>query len=117
MTFYDRMAETATRLLTEYGQAITLTRTTGGSVDPVTGAVTAGATTYYTPMGVLRPFPDRLIDGTRILASDREVVMDSTVAPLTTDLLTIGGQAWTIINVVTVSPAGTDLVYRVQVRR
>ena len=77
MSFYAEMAGVAAELMGEFGQVITVNRTTGGSIDPVTGTVTPGATTTLTANGVLRPYPDALIDGTRITASDRMLVMEA----------------------------------------
>lgn len=117
MTFYADMADLATELLTEYGQAVTIKRITGGSDDPVTGVAVAGTTASLSSVGVLRPYPDRLIDGTRITASDRELTLDASVEPLMTDKITVQGQDWNIAAIVGHSPAGTVLCYRVQVRR
>lgn len=117
MSFYTDLAATARSLLATYGQAITLKRTTGDSNDPVTGDVTAGTETEFTPNGVLKPFPDALVDGTRIQASDRELILDDTVAPEMDDEITIDGQDWTIVRIIGTKPAGTALVWRVQVRR
>lgn len=117
MTFYSDLAATARTLLETYGQAVTITRTTGETIDPVTGDVTAGTDTEYTPNGVLRPFPNELIDETRITSSDRELVLDDTVEPLMGDLVTIDGEDWNIQRIIGTKPAGTALVWRVQVRR
>ncbi len=117
MTFYSGLATTAKDLLTKYGQVITITRTAGGSIDPVTGAVTAGSSVAYLPQGVLKEYKSNLIDGTRILATDRELVIDDTIKPELTDTISIGGILWTPISVSASNPAGTPLVYRIQVRR
>ena len=52
--FYTSMAATAAKLLKKFGMEITIKRTTGDSVNPVTGAVTAGTTTTYTPNGLVQ---------------------------------------------------------------
>lgn len=117
MSFYADMATTARTLIAEYGQTISVKRTTGGSVDPVTGVVVAGTTTTYSPKGILRKYADKLIDGTRIKASDRELVLDDTVAPVMTDKVTIGGQDWVLKAITPVEPAGTPLVYFCQVSK
>lgn len=117
MTFYAEMADVATELLTEFGQTVTITRTTGGSIDPVTGVETPGTTAVYSPVGVLKPYPNRLIDGTRIKAGDRELIVDDTVEPLLTDAITVNGEALVAQEIEVVSPAGTPIVYKIRVRR
>lgn len=117
MSFYDDMAAVATDLLTKFGQPITLRRNVGASVDPVTGAVTSGTSDDQATVGVLRIYPAKLVDGTRIQAGDRELVIDASVQPLMTDKPVLGGMDWTIVAIETASPAGIPLVYFIQVRR
>ena len=51
--FYTKMAATASRLIGKYGQAMAIKRVSGGTIDPVTGATTAGTTTSYPVQGVV----------------------------------------------------------------
>lgn len=115
--YYAKMADTAARLLDRFGSAITINRTIGESIHPVTGVVTPGSVTTFTPNGVLTKFPDELIDGTRILRSDRKLILDDTVAPLVTDKPVIQGEEWSVQEVMTVEPAGTPIVYECIVRK
>jgi hypothetical protein len=115
--FYNRMAATASRLLFKFGGEVSVVRNTGGSVNPVTGAVTPGTNATLKAKGLLNKFDDSLIDGTRIKASDRVLIMDNTFEPLMTDRPTIGGQNWTIVEINTVKPANVPVVYALQVRR
>ena len=117
MSFYDDMGAVALELLEEFGQSVTLSRETGGSTDPVTGEVTAGTDASVTTTGLIKPYPENMIDGTRILASDRELVLSNEHVPLPSDKPLIGGEEWAIVGIKTVSPAGTDVVYFCQVRR
>lgn len=114
--FYTQMAATASRLIGKYGQAISIKRTTGESVDPVTGIVTAGTTSTLATTGILQRYPDALIDGTRILTADRLAMLAPTREPALTDKLAFGGKDWPIVSIQTANPAGTPLVYFVQVR-
>ena len=114
--FYPSMAATASRLIGKYGQAMAINRYTGGTIDPVTGTETAGTTTSYPVQGILQRYPDALIDGTRILTSDRLAILAPAVEPVITDKLTFGGKDWAIASIQTANPAGTPLVYFVQVR-
>jgi hypothetical protein len=117
MSLYSDLATTAKELLAEFGQVITITRKAGNTYDPVTGITTAGTATDYLPKGILKQYKSHLIDGTRILATDRELVIDDTVEPMMTDTIKIGGESWTPIIIGESNPAGTTLVYKIQVRR
>ena len=116
-TFYSQMADTASRLITQFGQSITIKRNTGGSVHPVTGVVTAGTTASLTAKGILKAYPDNLIDGTRITKSDRMLILDDSQVPVMTDKITVQSQDWNIEDITTSNPAGVPLVYFVQVRK
>lgn len=111
------MSATALGLLTKFGQSITLSRETGGSIDPVTGAVTPGADASVTTTGILLKYPDMMIDGTRILDSDRRLLISNEQIPQPSDKPLIDSQEWAIVNIETLSPAGTDVIYELQVRR
>jgi len=117
MSFYDDMAAVALELLDEFGQAVTLPRTTGGSVDPITGIVTPGTDASVVTTGLLKPYPDAMIDGARILSSDRELVLSDEQVVNPTDKPLIDGEEWSIVNIKTINPAGTVVCYFVQVRR
>lgn len=114
---YAAMAATALRLLESFGQDVVLKRFTGNSIDPVTGATVAGTDASVTTTGIMKLYASNMIDGTRILATDRELVLSNEQVPVQTDTVTIDGEDWSIVAIKPVSPAGTDLVYFVQVRK
>jgi len=115
--FYADMAATAKDLLTDFGKTITLTRTTGTTYDPVTGATVAGTDASVTTTGLIKPYPDKLIDGTRIQSGDRELVLSNEQTPTMDDKPNIDGQQWSIINIKTVKPDdATPVVFFCQVR-
>ena len=122
--FYNSMAATASKLITKFGAVGEIKRTTGGSIDPVTGDTTAGTTVTYSPNTIVQRYADELIGTsprsgitTSILAGDRLIILDDTVEPLTTDTIAIRGENWKIISVTESRPAGIPLVYFVQARR
>jgi hypothetical protein len=117
VSLYSEIAAEIRPVFSELGQTITISRTSGATSDPVTGATTSGTVTNYYPKGILKKYKSNLIDGTRILATDRNLVLDDTVEPLMTDTIIIGGESWTPIMPGATNPAGTPLVYRIQVRR
>lgn len=117
MSFYSDMAATATALLTEFGKTITLTRSSGDSYNPLTGETVTGPDTSVTTNGLLRPYQDKVIDGTRILSGDRELILSSEQQPLKDDRPVIGGEEWHIVNIKTIKPDdATPLIYFCQVR-
>lgn len=108
--FYNRMAATAERLMGNYGNAVSIKRETGGTFDPVTGATTAGTLSTFTPKGIFQRIPNNLIDGTRIKASDRMLVVDSSYVGMISDKVVIDSQDWSIAELREVKPNGSNNV-------
>jgi len=117
VSFYDDMAATALELLAEFGRPVILLRVTGASTHPITGAVTDGVDSNLLTTGLITTYAENMIDGTRIMQGDRELVLSNEHEPAPTDKPVIGGEEWAIVGINTVSPAGTDVVYKCQVRR
>lgn len=104
--------------LVKAGNPVTLPRTTGGEVHPVTGFVIAGVDATVITKGVLRNYSDSMVDGARILSGDRELVLGNEQVVTPSDKPTIGGEQWAIVNLKTLKPNGvTTLAYIAQVRR
>ena len=123
MTFdYAASADTAMRMLAKFGQTVTLSRTSDPVYDPITGEYTGGGTVSTTAFGVLLPVGDEagntLGDGGVIRADDRKFIVDSgaSLDALTT-LTDAGGGVWNIVNVVSLAPAGINVLYKGIVRR
>lgn len=136
--FYDRMAATVTRLLTQYGTAVNIVRP-ALNFDNATNKPTSGGNTVIASIGVFREIARRLVDGTRIQSGDRELVMVPDVEVRMGDRIdvssigdttatTVGGApgiilgagvagSWAIQEINEVRPAGTILAYVVRVRR
>ena len=111
------MAAVALSMLKEFGTTMTLTRSTGGEVNPITGEILDGTTSSITTTGLLKPYANKLIDGTRILSGDKELVLSNEQVPLPTDKPIIGGKTWSIIDIKTIAPDdSTTVCYFVQVR-
>ena len=136
--FYDRMAATVTRLLTEYGAAVNIVRP-ALNFDNTANKPTSGGNTTIASTGVFRNISRRLVDGTRIQSGDRELVMIPDVQVRMGDRIdvssvgdttatTVGGApgiilgagiagSWAIQEINEVRPAGAILAYIVRVRR
>ena len=118
MSFYEGTANTASKLLQKFGKPFEFKRTAGGSIDPVTGAVTPGAVTTYRPNGIFKKITkDDLVDSTLIQQGDKMLIIDDTFEPLLTDTVTINGVDWTIVDVTPVEPGGQAVIYYIHVRR
>lgn len=115
---YPKVATKIVTALVKYGFTVTLPRTTGGSIDPINGYVTAGVDASVITTGLLKPYKDSMIDGTRIIRGDKELLLSNEQAPLPSDKPTIGGESWSIISIETVkTDDNTVIAYRCQVRK
>ncbi len=119
MSFYSEMADVADDLITEFGQSVTLKVASGTSYNTSTGGVTV---TYTDQIGhgCTVDFDKGLIDGEKVRIGDRLVLLSpfGLTEPTEGDKLIIGSDTWSIVPPVTVTnPAGTPVLYEVQVRK
>ena len=117
---YIESRDDADELITEFGQAVSLRRTTtsGPEYDPTT------TTADYATKAAIIDYSTRQIDGTRILATDRRALVAA--GPLTAlgitsiaapDAIVIGGIAVPVVGPAKrIDPAGTVVMYDVQLR-
>lgn len=120
MTAYDyaRAKATADRLIEKFGQLGAIRRTgapTGPAYDP-----TPGATTDYPARFAMLDYKASEIDGTRILQSDRKVLLAPgtlSITPSTSDKVVAGSEVLSVVDVEFLSPAGTVVLYTLQCRR
>ena len=117
MSIYTDGAATVTSLLSEYGMDMTLTEVSDGVYTPGTGV--SNTDTDYAATGIKRDYDQRVIDGTVIRQGDQLVTLSPSleVTPKTGDKLTIDGEVWGIISSHPISPAGTIVAHKVQVRK
>ena len=107
-----RISANTNSMISRSGEAFTLTRITGQSINPVTGVVTAGTTTTYSPKGIYLKINAQDIDETRIKSTDKMVMLDSTIEPLKSDKL----NGASIVNVDKLKFNGINIAFKVQVR-
>lgn len=118
MSFYTGLQITAAKLLISKGQLVTLKRVRPGSRNATTGVAAQTVTNFTGIPAAIVVFKNNEIDGTKILKSDRKVLMAGTVAvPDPRDLIIVGSDTYAIMDVEAVSPAGTDVIYKIQARR
>ena len=117
MTFYTGLATTATRLLTDKGQTATWAHDNNdGTFNPATGEKTGGTTTAYSAKGALLDFETRRVDGTAVLATDKRFLMQVGSKPDVSDTITVNSVAYQVIAMKETNPAGTAVIYEVQLR-
>jgi hypothetical protein len=114
---YARSQATADRLIKRFGQTGTLRRptSTGPGYNPTAGEPEDHSCTF-----VVEDYTNREIDGARILATDKKVLLSKVglaIEPATSDKLVVAGAEHHIIRIAPLSPAGTVVFYELQVRR
>lgn len=119
--FYDDMAATATQMLTEFGQNVTLQKkawstaydTTKGRPKqvPKSGVdVRKGAVFDYPPGKTNGP-------GGLIVGGDKRLLLEAgAVSPSLDDRVIIGGVDYVIKGIQEINPAGTVVMYDMQIR-
>ena len=112
------LSATATSLINSLGDKtyVTITRKTGGMFDPVAGTITGEITTQLTASGVVTKLDNRLIDGSRIEATDKMIILDNGITPLMTDLITFDSISHTIVQINEVNHAGITQIWKVVCR-
>jgi len=117
VSFYDNLAATVRRLLTQFGTDATLTRTTTGAYDPATGTASTSTSTY-TAKAARFDYAQRDIDGTLVRDGDQRIYLDvqDMVMPQTGDTITMGGRTWSVVTARSIDPALTAVLYEVQAR-
>lgn len=124
MTIYDRAAATALRLLTKYGQTVTLRRITTGDYDPSTGSASQ-TTTDYTASAAKFDFDFRMsgmtfVPGTLIQSGDKQIFMSAHslgITPAPGDQVIIGVDTWPVMGVKELKPADTAVLYEILGRK
>jgi hypothetical protein len=87
----------------------------GEDYDPATGTTTINFTSTASTAVVLA-YPQKYIDGTLIQQGDQRVLCDPGVIAVQGDTFTWQSDDYTVVNVKPVSPAGTVVLYELQVR-
>lgn len=111
----DLSTET-TQILNELGQfgyvkLVQKTRT----YDPASGVQTS-VETVVDLSAVDLPVPDTLVDGERILKTDKYIIMDGATEPTGEDLIRVNDKDYTIVEITPTNHAGVPQVYEVVAR-
>lgn len=116
-------AALAANLLSKLGTTVTIKRTTGESINPVTGAVTAGTTNTYIVNGAWLKTASLImgdgssVTGARIETDKKTLVIDATQTPLLTDKIAVAGEDWIIESIDLRQQADNRIVYFLTVHK
>ena len=115
---YTALQSTATRLLQSNGQSVTFRYETGEVINPATGTVTTPASEETVPgFGVAINYKNAEIDGQTVLASDLKLLVSNlATAPEVNWKVTVNSKAWRVMQVMPINPAGTNVMYILQIR-
>ena len=120
MAFYDEMAVMALEMITEFGQPVTIGKTEPGEYDPETGGEAPGATVEQIAQGILLDFTGlEFQNDTLIVRGDKKLkvaALGMAWKPKPQIEADVQGKTWTVINFKEINPAGTPLLYELQVR-
>ncbi|MBH3404456.1 hypothetical protein I5P86_05265 [Pseudomonas glycinae] len=119
--FYDRTAATALRLITQFGQPVTVRATTVGEYDPEAGSAPPDSTKEQTAQGILLDFTGQEFQNNSLIKQgDKKLKIAAQGLEWVPDLLNkviIQGRTWSIVPPLKeVNPAGTPILYELQVR-
>jgi hypothetical protein len=110
---YSGLANSAKNMIANFGAPATLRKTvnSGPAYNPTQSVLDYPCTV------VMSAYSARETDGTLILARDRKaIVADLTDEPLAADTLVVTGIEYEIINVRTIKPGSTAVLWEIQAR-
>ena len=121
MAFYDEMAVMALEMISEFGQPVTLIKTEPGEYDPETGGESPGETLEQIAQGILLDFTGQEFQSNSLIKQgDKKLKIAAQGLEWAPDLLNkivVQGRAWSIIPPLKeINPAGTPILYELQVR-
>jgi len=120
-TFYDEMAVLALEMITEFGQPVTISKTEPGEYDPETGGEAPGTTVEQTAQGILLDFTGQEFQNNSLIKQgDKKLKIAAqglAWVPGLLDKVIAQGRTWSIVPPLKeVNPAGTPILYELQVR-
>lgn len=117
MTFATEMQAAALELLEDLGQALTFTRYTSTDYNPSTGGVDPVTSTTYAGFGHPSSYLVDEIDGTLVQVNDIKLLLYTTGTPAIDDVVTIDSNVYRVQNVERVKAQGSNIYYRLQLRK
>lgn len=122
MAFYDEMAAMALQMITEYGQTVKLRNLQRGEYDPEASAPAPPAIVEQEVQGLLLEYSGREFEASSlILTGDKKLKIPAqglAWVPALGSKAVIQGAEWSIVPPVKeINPAGTPILYELQVRK
>lgn len=121
MAFYEEMAVTALEMITAFGQTVIIRDIKPGEYHPETGSAGTGTITEQTAQGILLDFTGlEFQNNSLIKQGDKKLKVAAQGLEWVPDLLNkvvIHGRTWSIVPPLKeINPAGTPILYELQVR-
>lgn len=118
MSFSTNLIATARRLLSTYGESISLTRVAEGAYNVADGTVAAGTTTNYSADGHPFNYSAEEVDDTTVRSTDLGLWLakPTSETPAVGDTATVNSIVYRVVNVEQLRAQGTDVVYKLQLR-
>lgn len=115
---YQATANTARSLITRFGKTktFTLAGQSGSGTDQFGNPISGTPDTTYAGVGVFLAYSTREVDGSTIERGDMRVVY-SGVRPVLNATVVQDGDTWRVINVDPLTPANTNVLFTIQVRK
>jgi hypothetical protein len=121
MAFYDEMAVMALDMITEFGQSVTIRKLEPGEYDPETGSAGPDTITDQTAQGILLDYSGQEFQNNSLIKQgDKKLKIAAQGLDWAPDLLNkiiVQGRTWSIVPPLKeINPAGTPILYELQVR-
>ena len=121
MAFYDEMAVMALEMITEFGQPVTISKTEPGEYDPDLGGEAPGVTVEQIAQGILLDFTGQEFQNNSLIKQgDKKLKIAAqglAWVPGLLDKVVAQGRNWSIVPPLKeINPAGTPILYELQVR-
>lgn len=121
MAFYDEMAVMALEMITEFGQSVTIRDIKPGEYDPDTDSAGPDTIIEQTAQGILLDFTGLEFQSNSLIKQgDKKLKIAAQGLAWAPDLLNkviIQGRTWSIVPPLKeINPAGTPILYELQVR-
>lgn len=121
MRFYEEMSIATHNLITEFGQPVIISKKESGEYDPETGGEAPGATVEQIAQGILLDFTGQEFQTNSLIKQgDKKLKIAAqgmAWAPGLLDKVIVQGRTWSIVPPLKeVNPAGTPILYELQVR-
>ncbi|KTC28026.1 hypothetical protein AO239_12420 [Pseudomonas sp. ICMP 19500] len=121
MVFYEEMAIMALEMITDFGFSVTISKTQPGEYDPETGGEAPGVFVEQTAQGILLDFTGQEFQNNSLIRQgDKKLKIAAqglTWVPGLLDKVVAQGRTWSIVPPLKeINPAGTPILYELQVR-